>query len=231
MSNNLDKSLILKDLKNHYNFKKDSDFARFLGIKPQTLSSWYSRNTFDADLLYAKCEEVDANWLLSGEGEMLKVDQTKDVVNFNLRTDTNIEDQYIPLYNIEASCGLLELFQTSKHNVPIDFVYAPNIPKCDGSIYATGDSMYPLIKSGDIIGYKEVNDMVNGVFPGEIYLLGLDFDGDEMITIKYVKESSLGKEYYQLVSYNQHHQPKDVHISKIKAMALVKFAFRSLSMM
>lgn len=52
--------------------KKDAEFARFLGIKPQTLSSWYSRNTFDIELLYAKCEFISADWLLTGKGEMLK---------------------------------------------------------------------------------------------------------------------------------------------------------------
>lgn len=52
--------------------KTDADFARFLGIKPQTLSSWYSRNTFDIELLYTKCGDINANWLLTGKGNMLK---------------------------------------------------------------------------------------------------------------------------------------------------------------
>lgn len=69
---NLDKSLILNKLKNHYAFKKDSDFARFLGIKPQTLASWYSRGTFDVYILYAKCVEISPDYLLSGEGEILR---------------------------------------------------------------------------------------------------------------------------------------------------------------
>lgn len=67
-----DKTLILNKLKNHYSFKKDSDFARFLEIKPQTLASWYSRNTFDIELLYSKCVEINPDWLLSGKGEMLR---------------------------------------------------------------------------------------------------------------------------------------------------------------
>ncbi|MDL2141200.1 helix-turn-helix domain-containing protein [Flavobacterium tructae] len=70
---NIDKSLILSKLKNFYSFKKDSDFARFLEIKPQTLASWYSRGTFDIELLYAKCNEISAQFLLTGAGEMLRV--------------------------------------------------------------------------------------------------------------------------------------------------------------
>jgi hypothetical protein len=68
----LDKLLILNKIKEHYSFKKDSDFARFLEIKPQTLASWYTRNTFDIELLYSKCIGIDGNFLLSGEGDMMK---------------------------------------------------------------------------------------------------------------------------------------------------------------
>ena len=67
----MDKSLILKELIAYYSDGKNTDFAQKLGIKPQTISSWMARNTFDIELIYAKCENLDANWLLSGEGAML----------------------------------------------------------------------------------------------------------------------------------------------------------------
>lgn len=64
--------LILNKLKEHYAFTTNKEFAKFLGIAPTTLSSWYSRNTIDYDLIYSKCVDIDANWLLTGEGEMLR---------------------------------------------------------------------------------------------------------------------------------------------------------------
>lgn len=73
MTEKIDKKNILNEIKSTYKFKKDSEFARFLGIKPQTLASWYSRNTFDIDLLYEKCPNINADWLLSGKGEKLKI--------------------------------------------------------------------------------------------------------------------------------------------------------------
>ena len=46
----MSKLLILKKLKKYYNFKKDAEFARFLGISPQLFANWKARNTFDAQL-------------------------------------------------------------------------------------------------------------------------------------------------------------------------------------
>jgi hypothetical protein len=50
-------------------------FASMLGIKPQTINTWLARNTFDPELIYSKCEGISGDWLLSGEGEMLKKDR------------------------------------------------------------------------------------------------------------------------------------------------------------
>ena len=68
----MDKSLILKELVEYYSDGKNADFAQKLGIKPQTISSWMARNTFDIELIYAKCEDLDANWLLTGKGSMFR---------------------------------------------------------------------------------------------------------------------------------------------------------------
>lgn len=72
MSIKIDKSLILNNIKLHYGFKSDAEFARFLSIKPQTLASWYSRNSYDAELLYAKCVGISGDFLLSGIGDMMR---------------------------------------------------------------------------------------------------------------------------------------------------------------
>lgn len=76
MSIKKDKTLILNKIKEHYGFLKDVHFAKFLGIAPTTLSSWYMRNTMDYDLVFSKCVDIDGNWLLSGEGSILKKEVT-----------------------------------------------------------------------------------------------------------------------------------------------------------
>ena len=72
------KSDMLECMINYYCDGNKSRFAEKLGIKPQTINSWIVRNTFDAELVYANCEGISSDWLLSGEGEMLREQHSVD---------------------------------------------------------------------------------------------------------------------------------------------------------
>lgn len=227
----MDKTLILNKLQTHYNFKKDADFAQYLGVSGQLLSKWKLRNTFDIDTLYTKCTDVNAEFLLSGKGSILKKEPENTGSVFRLKTDTNIQHQSVPLYDIQASASVVALFRDSSTETPVDHITIPNLPKCDGAIYVSGDSMYPLLKSGDIIMYKKVANEIDNMFWGEMYLVSLiNNDGDEFVMVKWLHKSELGTDYVKLVSENRHHQPKDFHIKNIKGLALIKASVRINSM-
>lgn len=149
---------------------------------------------------------------------------------YGLKTDTEISNQKIPLYDIEAVAGLAPLFHDSNNQNPIDYISVPNLPKCDGAVKITGDSMYPLLKSGDIIMYKEIHDICNDLFWGEMYLLSVSTDDEEYIAVKYVQKSEKGEEWVTLVSQNKHHQDRCVRKNRIHALALVKASIRINSM-
>ena len=138
------------------------------------------------------------------------------------------EEGIINLYDIEAAANLKSLLVNKDQNI-LGKISIPNIPKCDGAVYVKGDSMYPLLKSGDIIGYKEISSFDNVIY-GEIYLVSFMIDGDEYLAVKYVNRSE--KEgYLKLVSYNTHHEPMDIPFASINAMAIVKFSIRRHMMM
>nr|DAN50543.1 MAG TPA: Repressor protein CI [Caudoviricetes sp.] len=145
--------------------------------------------------------------------------------------DSIHEIQEVPLYDLEATAGLQELFSGGKSAVQIlDTIKIPHLPKCDGAISITGDSMYPLLKSGDMVLYKEIP--LDSIFYGEMYLLSYKIDDwEEYVTVKYVQKSDLGDEYLKLVSQNQHHQPKDVLKAHITAIAIIKASIRINTMM
>lgn len=179
--------------------------------------------------------EVNPTWLLTGEGSMIKDSEgnknlNKTLVQYNKVEKKLKKTQSIPLYNIEASAGIVTLFKDSQTHEPVDYINIPNLPKSDGAIYVTGDSMYPLLKSGDIVIYKQLTNSIENIFWGEMYLISVELDGDVTTFVKWLQKSTLGDQYITLVSQNQHHQPKDIHISKIKALAMVKASIRINSM-
>ena len=87
-----------------------------------------------------------------------------------------------------------------------------------------GDSMYPLLKSGDIVLYKQLGN-IDDIFWGDMYLLSIDIDGEEYVTVKYIQKSDR-EGYVKLVSQNPHHADKEVALSRIRAIALVKASIR-----
>ena len=97
----IDKELILSGIKSNYKLKTDAEFARFLGIKPQTLAAWYVRNSFDIELLYAKCIDINPDWLLSGQGEILR----KSILGLK---DTFVQN---PSKNVQNQCNDAMFFE------------------------------------------------------------------------------------------------------------------------
>lgn len=178
---------------------------------------------------------LNATWLITGEGPMLKdresnghVEASEHITRFPVKTDRPMTSVRIPLYSVDAIAGVVEVYEQISDNDPIAYLEIPNLPKCDGAIYVVGDSMYPLLKSGDIIIYKVLNNIQN-ILWGEMYLLSIVQDGDAFITVKYVKQSA-SPGWVTLISYNEHHQPKDFPIESIRFAAHVKASVRINSM-
>jgi len=165
---------------------------------------------------------VNPDWLDNGTGNMFNAEP--DFTAFRLRSDSSLPMQSVPLYSIEGTAGLVPLFSDSGANKPVNYIHIPNLPKCDGAIYIVGDSMYPLLKSGDIVLYKQLQDL-DSIFWGDMYLLSIDLDGEEYITVKYIQKSER-EGCVKLVSQNPHHADKDIEMSRIRAIALVKASIR-----
>lgn len=76
----MNKGAMLDTIKEYLNIKKNTELAKFLGISSQAVSNWYSRNTFDAELLYTKCVFINPDWLLTGSGQMLKSESSSSLI-------------------------------------------------------------------------------------------------------------------------------------------------------
>ena len=232
----LDVSGIVKRAKQALNFKKDSELASYLGVSRATLSNWCARNRIDFHLLLNKMRDVDLNWLLLGKGspkhpaKFCESELAKGEVQIihNPKTVEAIDDRSVTLYDITAAANLKTML-TNKQQYTVGKIQIPSIPLCDGAVYISGDSMYPILKSGDIIGFKEINSFNNLIY-GEMYLVSFTIEGDVYLAVKYVNHSDR-EGYLKLVSYNTHHDPMDIPFDTINAMAIVKFSIRRHMMM
>ncbi len=223
---------ILNKIKNHYGFKKDTGLARHLDISPQTLSNWKKRNSYDPQVIYAKCPEINPEWLMTGKGFMLKSEYLHHSKNLPSIRDKEHplprteKIPSIPLYDLESEMGLEDVLKKdSSKAIILNFIKIPHFSNCDGAAYVKGNSMTPLLKNGDIVLFKGMP--LKDLFWGEMYLMEIALDNESsFLTIKYLHKSELGEEFVRLVSENPDHEPKDMPIDKIKAAALIRASIR-----
>ncbi len=158
----VDKTLILKELKELKGFSKDIEFAKYLGISSANISAWFKRNTFDYNIIVDKFPEVNKNWLLTGEGEMLK--------NAAI---SNADDQYlgsyVPLLPISAQGGSLNDFVVAVSMSDCEKIISP-IKDVDFAITVAGESMAPDYPSGSQILIKRINTKAF-IEWGKVYVL------------------------------------------------------------
>ena len=166
-------------------------------------------------------QDINRVWLITGEGEMLNSSQkVLPARTFQLRTDRTLADQDIPLYDLSATAGLVAIF-SEMYQEPADHLRVPNLPAVDGAVYVKGDSMTPLLKSGDIIIYKKTDFSPEGILWGQIYLLSYTIGSDTYTVVKYIKRSPI-EGHIRLVSANEFYEPVDIPSGSITALALVK---------
>ena len=211
---------------------KQEDLSAVLGIGKSALSmietgkaalSERNKQIMIQDL------NVNEEWLNTGKGDIFNCDKAMIVPSRNRKgVEKIVPLQSVPLYDLTGTAGLVPLFVEQAAQKPVNYIHIPNLPKCDGAIYIVGDSMYPLLKSGDIVLYKQINSL-DDIFWGDMYLLSIDIDGEEYITVKYIQKSDR-EGYVKLVSENRHHAEKEVSMDRIRALAFIKASIRMNSM-
>jgi len=81
---------MIEAIVSHYTEGNKAKFASLLGVSAQTVSAWVARSTFDAELIYAKCSDISASWLLTGEGSMFRDERVQI-----MRQTSSVEESII----------------------------------------------------------------------------------------------------------------------------------------
>ena len=110
--------------------------------------------------IYNVYPQLNTDWLLTGKGDMLNAEQlpSSSPITDKVITDNNSNNQspphiikYYP--NVNGSMGGVQFLDDP--NEMVCDITIPGYSDCKFAINAYGDSMYPLIKSGQIILMSE----------------------------------------------------------------------------
>ena len=180
---------MLEGLIRHYTKGNKAQFAKLLGVSAQTISAWIARNTFDAELIYAKCRYVDSSWLLTGEGPMLSHPTTPTPPTqptTPTKPTSHPSTSGIPLIPLDAVAGFPA---ESGGGVRLEDCERYVIPEFENKganflIRVSGDSMVPLYYSGDLLACRKITD-IRFFQWGTIYVL----ETSQGFIVKRVQES------------------------------------------
>lgn len=220
----MDKTKMLEGLIRHYTKGNKAQFAKLLGVSAQTISAWIARNTFDAELIYAKCRYVDSSWLLTGEGAMLQ-----ETENNNAPTPKHTVEiahqvphgssEGIPLIPLDAVAGFPA---ESGGGVRLEDCERYVIPEFENKganflIRVSGDSMVPLYYSGDLLACRKITD-IRFFQWGTVYVL----ETSQGVLVKRVQESVDHADSILCVSENSSvHHPFLIPRDDIRSLSII----------
>lgn len=215
----------LKQIRNELGITQD-ELAHRLGIGKSAVSMIETGRASLSDRnKYLLVQELNVNpdWLKTGEGDMFTIPVHKTVsAPSPIVSEMTIPAQSIPLFALGNDIRFNDIIG-SRDNTG-DFIYVPNMPRCDGAIAVSGEGMEPVLHSGDIAIFKVVKDAANIIW-GEIYIVALNIEGSEFIMIRYIKKSDKPG-CIRLVSDNKRYPDQDVRVNTVNSLALVKASIR-----
>ena len=203
--------------------------AEKIGLKtPQTFYDIKKgRHGISKDLankIHSKYLNISLEWLLTGEGEMLRTDTPAAVSVSEGAPPPQLipapPGKGLPLIPLPAMAGFLKGAADIDPN-EIEWYFVPAFRDCTFLIRVKGDSMAPRYLSGDIVACREVHDTATFFQWGTPYVL----DTDQGVVLKRVRRSEL-PEHVLCVSDNPEYDPFDVPIAGIYHLAIVRGLIR-----
>ena len=242
----------LKRIKQYIDYKgiTNQNFEKLIGFSNGAFASQLKNNrTIGVDKLeniLIAFPELNPEWLLTGNGEMIKTKSKKNVIekNYNKNynenynepnvkktyaielaekpTNTGIEannlgNAGIPLIPIDAMAGFgTGAVQVMHYDTSKYIVPEFSELNVDFMIRVKGSYMVPKYNSGDLVACKKL--VITDIFFqwNKVYVL----DTEQGALIKRVKKGSRDN-YILLISDNKNYDPFELHLSKIFAVALV----------
>lgn len=242
----MNKKEMLQALIDHYDNGNKSQFAKRLGVSAQGISTWLSRGTFDIELIYSKCENLNSEWLLTGKGEMLRGKYTP-ITSESVSTDpakginyvpatypigenakqpdaiplaeaSDLKCKPIPLVTAKAAAGFGGSdFSITEEDVK-EYYVIPKFRHCnvDFMIEVSGTSMYPHYNPGDVIACSILHN-TQFIQWNKCHVIATR---EQSILVKRLLPGD-DAQHLKAVSDNKEYLPFDIPVDEITGIALV----------
>lgn len=210
--------MILDRLKDYMDYKgiTIAAFERSIGMSNasfgKSLKNGKAIGTDKLEKILMTYTDINPNWLLTGDGEMLKETHTD---NCPVARHSDSPNEGIPLIPLSAMAGPFTMEQQVLE-CDCDHYVVPAFKGADYLIQVKGASMYPRYSSGDIVACKRLS-MQDLFFQwNKVYVL----DTDQGPLIKRLKPGS-DKQHVLVVSDNPDYDTFELAIERIYHIALV----------
>lgn len=205
-----DKDRIKKFLE--YKHISKNKFYSQTGLSIGFLDSGSSLGVDKARIIINTYPDINLNWLILGEGDMLRSDaDTQEQVAAAEPTTVG----GIPLIPIEAMAGVLSGNSTQVMERECEHYNIPMFKGAEFLIRISGDSMQPKYYSGDIVACKRLP--LDTFFQwNRVYVV----DSEQGVIIKRVRRGSDDR-HIVFVSDNTAYEPFELPLEKIYSIALV----------
>lgn len=195
-----------------------SEFGRILGVAPTYVGAM--RKSLSADKvarLTRAFPDLNREWLLYGEGEMIK-DPTADA---DAAAEPN--EYEVPLLPVSAFAGNLQMWSQAVALKDCERMVSP-VRGADFAIRITGDSMEPLLHDGSTILIKRINEKAFIPWGNPMVI-----DSENGVLVKDVFPSEHGRAFIEARSVNPKYPPLTIPTDSIYGLYRVMGCVRLFS--
>jgi len=201
-------------------------FCKDLGFSNKFLDNSSNMGTDKAGIILHYFPEINPEWLLTGEGEMLKSaphtfwrsdeEIKKQESSIKSYPKPDKKEKQLPLIPIEAIAGFgAGEFTIMEHDV-LEYYKIPEFSNADFLIPVKGSSMQPKYYGGDILACKHIQSFSFFQW-GVPHVITIK---DRGTVVKRIKQSE-NKNEFDLISDNDKYEPFTITIDDIVNIAIV----------